>query len=51
MQYKFFKNVTTLEELREQYKKLAFEHHPDKGGKNEDMQQINAEIDKKRWEK
>ena len=45
MQYKFFKNVTTLEELREQYKKLAFEHHPDKGGKVEDMQQINAEYD------
>ena len=45
MQYKFFKNVTTLEELREQYKKLAFEHHPDKGGKLEYMQQINAEYD------
>lgn len=45
MQYKFFKNVTTLEELREQYKKLAFKHHPDKGGRLEDMQRINAEYD------
>lgn len=45
MQYKFFKNVTTIEELKEQYKKLAFKYHPDLGGKVEDMQQINAEYD------
>lgn len=45
MNYKFFKNVTTIEELKQQYKKLAFAHHPDRGGKVEDMQAINAEYD------
>lgn len=45
MKYEFFKNVKTIEELKEQYKKLAFKHHPDKGGKLEDMQKINIEYD------
>ena len=45
MNYRFFKNVDSIEELKAQYKKLAFQHHPDKGGKVEDMQQINAEYD------
>lgn len=45
MKYIFFKNVKTIEELKEQYKKLAFKHHPDKGGKLEDMQKINLEYD------
>ena len=45
MTIKFFQNVNSIEELKEQYKKLCFQHHPDKGGKTEDMQQINAEFD------
>lgn len=45
MTYRFFKNVKTIEELKRQYKTLAFEHHPDKGGNVEDMQYINAEYD------
>ena len=45
MTYRFFKNVNTVEELKRQYKTLAFEHHPDKGGNVEDMQYINAEYD------
>lgn len=45
MTFKFFKNVDCIEELKKQYKKLCFKHHPDKGGKTEDMQQINAEFD------
>lgn len=45
MFYKFFKNVDSIEELKKQYKKLAMIHHPDRGGKKEDMQQINAEYD------
>lgn len=45
MIYKFFKNVETVEELYSQYKKLAMQHHPDHGGRVEDMQQINAEYD------
>ena len=43
MKYEFFKNVTSKEELYSQYKKLAMEHHPDHGGRVEEMQKINAE--------
>lgn len=42
---KWFTNPTTLEELKKEYKKLVFKHHPDKGGRTEDMQEINAEYD------
>ena len=45
MIYKFFKDVKTIEELKSQYKKLAFAHHPDRGGNTADMQQINNEYD------
>ena len=41
----WFNNPTTLEELKKEYKKLVFKHHPDKGGKTSDMQEINAEYD------
>lgn len=43
MTYKFFKDVTTIEELRKQFKALAFRYHPDRGGNEEDMKAINAE--------
>lgn len=45
MNIKFFENVKTVEELKRQYKTLAFKHHPDRGGKVEDMQRINSEYD------
>ena len=41
----YFKNVTTLEELRKQYKELLKAHHPDNGGDVAIMQEINAEYD------
>ena len=43
---KWFTNPTTLEDLKKQYKKLAIENHPDRGGRTEDMQAINAEYDR-----
>ena len=43
---KWFQNPDTLEDLKKQYKKLAFQHHPDLGGKTEDMQEINAEYER-----
>ena len=43
---KWFNNPQTLEELKKEYKKLVFKHHPDKGGRTEDMQEINAEYDR-----
>ena len=42
---KWFTNPTTLEELKKEYKKLVFKHHPDRGGNTADMQEINAEYD------
>lgn len=42
---KFIKNVETLEELKKAYKKLALKFHPDRGGTDEGMAQINNEYD------
>ena len=45
--FKFFTNpIETLEELRKEYKRLSLKHHPDRGGRTEDMQTINAEYEK-----
>jgi hypothetical protein len=38
---KFFENVKTLDELRKEYRRLAFLYHPDKGGDTAIMQIIN----------
>ena len=35
----------TLEELKSMYRKLAVQHHPDRGGDSETMKSINAEYD------
>ena len=43
---KYFDNISTLEELRMQYKELLKLHHPDNGGILEIMQEINAEYDR-----
>lgn len=42
---KYFTNPQTLEELKKQYKKLAFENHPDRGGNADTMKKINIEYD------
>ncbi len=39
----YFTHCTTLEELKSEFKRLAFENHPDRGGDTATMQQINAE--------
>jgi hypothetical protein len=41
----YFENVKTLDELRKQYRNLAFQHHPDKGGKTAVMQEINNQYE------
>lgn len=42
---KWFRNVTTIEELRTKYKMLLRQHHPDNGGDLHIMQEINAEYE------
>ena len=36
---------TTLEELKQRYRELAFPYHPDKGGSDEAMKAVNAAYD------
>ena len=43
---KHFDNISTLEELRKQYKELLKIHHPDNGGNVSEMQEINSEYDR-----
>ena len=44
---KYFNNVSTLEELRRQYKELLKKYHPDNAnGSTEATQDINAEYDR-----
>jgi hypothetical protein len=41
----YFKNIKTIQELKEQYRKLALKYHPDMGGTNEEMAEINNQYD------
>jgi hypothetical protein len=42
---KYFNHVSTLEELKSEFRRLAMENHPDRGGNVEAMQAINAEFE------
>lgn len=42
---KYFKNIHSLSELKKQFRTLAIQNHPDKGGDTATMQEINAEFD------
>ena len=50
--YKWFTFRTTatitIDEIKRQYRRLAMEHHPDRGGDLRAMQEINAEFDRLR---
>jgi hypothetical protein len=41
----YFRNCTTLEEVKKRYKELAMLHHPDRNGDTATMQAINAEYE------
>ena len=43
---KFFEGIKTLDELRKEYRRLAFIYHPDKGGETAIMQVINDQYDR-----
>lgn len=42
---KYFKSVKSFEDLKNQFKKLARENHPDAGGNADTMKEINCEYD------
>lgn len=42
----YFKNCKTLDDLKAEYRRLAMEHHPDRGGDTATMQRINSEYEK-----
>ena len=42
---KYFSNCKNLEELKKEYRRLAFQNHPDRGGDVETMKTINAEYE------
>ena len=43
MDVKYFRSVTSLDELKAEYRSLCKINHPDKGGETSVMQEINAE--------
>lgn len=43
--FKFFADCKTIEDVKELYKRLAMQHHPDRGGNEEAMKQVNAEYE------
>ncbi|MFD1395578.1 DnaJ domain-containing protein [Kroppenstedtia eburnea] len=46
MRIKHFENVSTLEELKAEFRKLAMKYHPDRpGGSEQTMREINNEYD------
>ena len=47
MMYKYFKgSYNTIQEVKQEYRKLAFKYHPDRGGNLESMQELNNEYDR-----
>jgi len=42
----YFEGIKTLDELRKQYRNLAFLHHPDRGGDTEIMKEINNQYER-----
>lgn len=42
---KYFKSISSLSELKKQFRELVLANHPDKGGSTEAMQEINSEFE------
>jgi curved DNA-binding protein CbpA len=41
----YFQDISTIDELKKAYRKLAFKHHPDRGGNEKIMKAVNAEYE------
>ena len=42
---KYFKDLSSMEAVKKQYRKLAMKYHPDRGGDEETFKQINNEYE------
>lgn len=42
---KWFQNIKTLKDLRKEYRRLVVQHHPDNGGSEDVIKEINSEYD------
>lgn len=42
---KWFQNIETLKDLRKEYRRLVVQHHPDNGGSENVIKEINSEYD------
>lgn len=42
---KYFTNISTLDELKKEYRRLVMKHHPDRGGDTATMAAINTEYE------
>ena len=42
---KWFQNIETLKDLRKEYRRLVVKHHPDNGGSEDVIKEINSEYD------
>lgn len=42
---KWFQNIETLKDLRKEYRRLVVQHHPDNGGSEDVIKEINSEYD------
>ena len=40
----YFQNIHSLADLKKEYRRLALQHHPDKGGDTAIMQRVNTEF-------
>lgn len=45
MKLKWFKDIESLEKLRKEYRRLVVQHHPDNGGNEAVIKEINSEYD------
>ncbi len=41
----YFAHISTFDELKAEYRRLAMKHHPDVGGDTETMKEINRQHD------
>jgi hypothetical protein len=48
MKTNYFDGCTSLDEVKSRYKQLAMQHHPDRGGDKQIMQEINAQYESNR---